>query len=183
MGVSLVHERLFGRRSGMPAVAPTAAAVVVLVLLLAACGSGDDGAGAATSSCEPVRTEALDPDSAQHVLPNAPEPSYLSDPPTSGPHQPGPARSGVVDEPLPSPVQVGLLEAGQVLIQHAEPLDRAQADELAAIDPAVAVVPNPELRSPIVATAWRHKLECFRVELADLRNFVETYAGRGAGNH
>ena len=64
------------------------------------------------------RSDPLDPGSLQHVLPGSPPPSYLTDPPTSGPHQSGRLTGGVLDEPVPAPVQVGALEAGQVLIQY-----------------------------------------------------------------
>jgi hypothetical protein len=130
-----------------------------------------------------VRREALDPNSTQHVLANAPEPTYLSDPPTSGPHQPGRELAGAVDEPLSRPVQVGQLEAGKVLIQYREPLDDDTIDDLVALDERVVVAPNPDLREPIVATAWGNKLECSEVGLADLRDFVDSFVGRTAAEH
>jgi drug/metabolite transporter (DMT)-like permease len=182
VGIALVNERVFGR--GRTAQVPAAAAVVLAMLIVMTGCAGDDASGdGGTATCDPVRTEALDPNSGQHVLPNAPEPTYLSDPPTSGPHQPGRTQSGVVDEPLSKPVQVGMLEGGQILIQHADELDAATADELVALGPDVVVAPNPDLPAPVVATAWRRKLECSMVELADLRDFVDSYAGQGAGNH
>jgi drug/metabolite transporter (DMT)-like permease len=181
-GVALVHERVFGRRTRVP-VAPTAAVVLLLAMIVSSAACGGDGGDPDDAACGDVRTEALDPNSIQHVLPNAPEPSYLSDPPTSGPHQPGAPVSGVIDDQLSRPVQVGLLEAGSVLIQHRGDIDAAAGDELAAVDPRVVIAPNTDLRSEIVATAWRHKLECSEVDVDDLRDFIETYAGVGAGNH
>jgi drug/metabolite transporter (DMT)-like permease len=184
LGIALVNERIFGPRRRVPAAAPTAAMIVLaLALVVAGCAGDDDDGSSLGEACEPVRTEALDPSSGQHVLSNAPEPTYLSDPPTSGPHQPGRLESGVVDEPLSRPVQVGILEAGQILVQHTDDLDTATTDDLVALGADVVVAPNPDLPAPIVATAWRHKLECQEVELSNLRDFVDSFAGGGAGNH
>jgi hypothetical protein len=185
LGIALVTERVFGR-GRRPPVPATAAVVLALLLVLGAGGcSGDDtdATGSGGEACQPVRTEALDPNSGQHVLPNAPEPTYLSDPPTSGAHQPGALRAGAIDEPLSNPVQVGMLEEGQVLVQYDGELDRQTIDTVVGLRPEVLVAPNPDLPSPVVATAWRHKLECSEIDLADLRDFVDSYAGQGAGNH
>jgi drug/metabolite transporter (DMT)-like permease len=179
-GIAGVHERLPGRRRRIPA-APIAAVVILAGLVLAAgCGNDSSAAGGA---CGPVRREAIDPNSIQHVLANAPEPTYLSDPPTSGPHQPGRELSGAIDEPLSRPVQVGQLEAGKVLIQFREALEDATIDDLAALDDGVVVAPNPDLRDPVVATAWGNKLECSEVDLADLRDFVDSFVGRTSTEH
>jgi hypothetical protein len=116
-----------------------------------------------------------------HVLPGASEPDYTSDPPTSGPHQPSPAISGVADEPIARPVQVGLLEAGRVLVQHRDDADAVALADLAGGD--VVVAPNPELDSRVVATAWTWKLTCDDVDLADLRSFADARAGQGPADH
>jgi drug/metabolite transporter (DMT)-like permease len=179
-GIAGVHERLPGRRR-IPAT-PVAAILLLAGLVLAAAGCGG-GSSAADGACGPVRREALDPNSTQHVLANAAEPTYLSDPPTSGPHQPGRLLSGAVDEPLRRPVQVAQLEEGRVLIQYREPLDPATIDDLVTLDGGVVVAPNPDLREPVVATAWGNKLECSEVDLADLRDFVDSFVGRTAADH
>ena len=70
VGVALVHERVFGRRGRLPVV-PTAAVVLALVLVTSAAACGDDdgeGGGDGEAACGRVRTEALDPNSTQHVL-------------------------------------------------------------------------------------------------------------------
>ncbi|MGH9247201.1 MAG: EamA family transporter [Acidimicrobiales bacterium] len=183
-GVSAVHERVFSRRPKVP-LAPTAAAVVLLAMasvIVGCTGDGDGPANAGGSACGAVRREALDPDSSQHVLPTAPEPTYLSDPPTSGPHQPNDI-SGALSEPLSRPVQVGALEAGRVLIQYDGGLDQATIDDLVVSGPSVVVAPNPDLREPIVATAWRHKLECSEASVDELRDFIDTHAGQQSGDH
>lgn len=172
-GIALVHERF-----GLRPLPPVSALVLVGLLAagaLAACGDGDGGSGA----CGPIRQEALDPASLQHVLPGGPAPTYRTDPPTSGAHEPGPDAGGVLDEPLPAPVQVGILERGDVLIQH-EGLAAGDVDELAALaGDRVVVAPGDGLPAPVVATAWVHKRTCDEVDVDALREFVDERVGRG----
>lgn len=148
-------------------------------------GPGDAGPSGATvppDGCGSDERERIDPSSAIHVLTGADGPAYLTDPPTSGPHVPGPVLDGVLADPLPRPQQVGHLEAGGVLLQHRS----LRADEQAALEAlaraGVAVVPNPDLPSPIVATAWTRKLRCTVVDPDALADFVDAHLGNGPGS-
>ena len=151
------------------------AAGLPLLALLACGGSGNGGDGA----CGPIRREALDPDFLVHVRPDQ-EVAYTSDPPTSGPHQVTPPVTGAVEDPLPRPVQVGILEAGDVLLQHRPGLP---ADELEALrrlaGDHVVVAPNPDLDDAVVATAWVHKRTCTAVDVGALEGFVDARVGKG----
>jgi hypothetical protein len=155
---------------------PLLAAALVLSTL-AACGGGDgDGDGA----CGPIKREALDSAYLVHVLGTDTAVSYTSDPPTSGPHQAGPPVEGVVDEPITRPIQVGILEQGDVLLQHQPDLPAAQLTELEALaGPGVVVAPNPDLPAPVVATAWTYKRTCEAVDAAALQEFVDERSGKG----
>lgn len=150
----------------------------LLVVLAGACDGGSPGRGA---GCDEPQQERFDPASGTHVLAGAPDPGYRSDPPTSGPHVPGPVLSGVRDEPLSRPAQVGQLEAGAVLLQHRD-LD---ADALAALEElagdGVVVLPNADLPAPVVATAWLFKLTCGDVDADALGAFVDEHLGQGPG--
>lgn len=174
LGIAVVHERIITRP--LPAtVGPLAIVVLLLLVPLASCGTGG-----ASEGCGPDRRESLD-SNLGHVLPGAPEPRYLTDPPTSGPHQPGPPIAGVVDEPIAPPLQVGLLEEGSVLIQHRD-LDAAAERELDALaSDTVVVAPDPDLGDPIVATAWVHKLTCSTVDTDALQQFIDDRVGGGPG--
>lgn len=155
---------------------PIVAALTVVVLApsVAACG-GDAAAG----PCGSIRKEALDPQFLRHVGRDATA-RYLSDPPTSGPHQPGPEVTGTLDEPISRPVQVGLLEGGAVLVQHDPDLPAADVARLQGlVDAGVVLAPNPDLPAPVVATAWVHKLSCSEVDVAALREFVRERLGKG----
>lgn len=182
VGIALLQERL-QRFRRLPMA--TATVAVLLLVLLAACG-GDGGSGpragpeATGAVCDAPAAEPLDPGSARHVLPGAPEPTYLTDPPTSGAHVSGHTPSGAVDEPVSRPAQVAVLEAGGVVVQYRDP---ALADELAVLAGAqVVVAPNPDLPAPVVATRWRHKLVCQGTDLDALRSFVADAARARPGH-
>lgn len=152
----------------------------------ATAGARDDPTATAGAPCGPDIEEPLDPGSTQHLLPDAPEPSYATDPPTSGAHLAGGAVSGVQPDPLTRPVQVAVLEAGGVVVQHrgvAED-DRRRLERLAGGggDGDVVVAPNRGLPSAVVATAWRHRLVCERAgsdAVAAIARFIEDHRGRG----
>ncbi|HVM04843.1 MAG TPA: EamA family transporter [Acidimicrobiales bacterium] len=176
-GMAMIQERFRRLRPG-----PVVAAVLALLLLGGCAGGGGSGGG---GSCGPEVQEALDPGSVRHVLPGAPEPSYATDPPTSGPHLAGGGVGGVQSEPLPRPVQVAVLEEGGVVVQHKglDATGRARLEALAADD--VAVAPNPELPSPVVATAWQHRLVCGdagEASVEAVERFVAAHRGGGPGH-
>jgi drug/metabolite transporter (DMT)-like permease len=176
-GIGLVHQRVRRRIALEPV--PGSAVLVLLLLALFAfpmLGCSASRAGA----CSPARPEALNPN-LNHVLAGAPEPTYATDPPTSGPHTPGAAPTGVLSAPLSRPEQVGALEGGIVLIQHRDLSDAERAELAPLATGNVVVAPNPSLPDRIVVTAWLFKQTCSGVDLAELRGFVRTHAGHGPG--
>lgn len=153
------------------------ALVVVLLAGLASCSSSGSGG---TSACQPVQREALDPNE-RHVLPGAPEPTYRTDPPTSGPHEPGAPLAGVLTTPVSRPRQVGALEGGGVLVQYRDITPDQQHELEALASDRVAVAPNPSLPNRVVATAWLYKQICSTVDTSALRTFVDQHVGGGPG--
>jgi hypothetical protein len=161
-------------------ISPLAAALAVAVLAPAAvaCGSG----GGTAAGCGRTKREPLDKGFLIHVLGSAHDVDYQTDPPTSGPHQPTPEISGVQADPLPKPVQVGLLEDGTVLLQHRPDLAEGPLADLEALaGDHVVVAPNPDLPDEVVATAWLYKRTCSEVDVDALREFVDARAGKGPG--
>ncbi len=149
------------------------APAALLTLMASGCGD-DDGA------CSPIRRERLDPAYLVHVVGTERAVDYTSDPPTSGPHQPSPDVSGVRDEPVAKPVQVGILERGDVLIQHDPDLADDEVEALRGLaGEQVVVAPNPDLPEPVVATAWVHKRSCSSVDIDALQEMIDERAGRG----
>lgn len=149
---------------------------VVTSTAVPACGTTD-------AACGPVVHDALDPGSGTHVLPGTPTPSYLTDPPTSGAHQPGPQIDGPLADPLAPQLQVGVLEEGRVMIQYAD-VSSAEIARLAKLNSAdVLVAPAERLPNgtKVVATAWVTHQACSAVDIATLEEFATRQAGRGPG--
>jgi hypothetical protein len=131
---------------------------------------------AGSDACASPVAERIDPKSSQHVLPGGQTPSYLTDPPTSGAHRPGPPPGAVVDTEIDKPTQVGILESGVVLVQYRDDAARSQLAALARGQKGrVTVAPNHALPSKIVATAWLFKMKCKAFDAADLRSFVNAH--------
>ncbi|HEV3225489.1 MAG TPA: EamA family transporter [Acidimicrobiales bacterium] len=173
-GIALLRERR-ALRLPVPSSAALLLVLVVLVTPLVACGGGTSSA-----SCSAARPEALNP-ALNHVFAGAPEPTYTTDPPTSGPHTPGALPAGVLTTPLSRPNQVGALEGGVVLLQYRNLSGGEVADLSQLVTGKVVVAPNPSLPDRVVATAWLFKQTCSGVDAAELRGFIRTHVGRGPG--
>lgn len=145
-------------------------------LILSGCGGS-----ATTKACGPAVREALDPNSLVHVLPGAPVPNYLTDPPTSGAHQPAPPIKGPRTKPIDPQIQVGLLEEGRVLIQYRDlaATDVQSLDKLNGTK--VITAPNPDLpgNAHVVATSWLVKMQCDAFDDAALQDFIAQHADKG----
>ena len=161
------------------------------------CAAGEpEAVGTTTSStapssdegCGTVVEEQLDPQSGRHLLPGAPAPAYLSDPPTSGAHRSGNApASGVLDEPIDPPTQVQVLESGRTLIQFASgevtPSELEELTALAGANDKIVVAPSDSLPAPVVATAWVHKMLCEDVDAEALAEFAGGFTTKAPGEH
>ena len=152
--------------------------LVGVAVAAAACGSSGGG----DAACGPITREALDPAYLVHVLGDDKNLEYTSDPPTSGPHQPTPPVTGVVEDPLSRPVQVGILERGDVLLQHDPDLPATDLTLLESLaGDGVVVAPNPDLPAPIVATAWLFKRTCDEMDAGALQEMIDEHKGKGPG--
>jgi hypothetical protein len=145
------------------------AAAAAVPFLLSACS------GSPESACGEVFEEEFDTQSSLHIAEGT-EVKYLTWPPTSGPHTSGAIPSGNIAQPLSGPVQVSILEAGQVLIQYEGASEGEIKDltELAAEN--VVVARGERLPQKIVTTAWTTKQTCGGVDMGSHREFIEVYA-------
>ncbi len=144
------------RSRAVPRLVGVLVAVLTLGGLLTTSGCSGAG-GVASGGCAPVHHDLLDVRSTLHLLPGAPEPPYLTDPPTSGAHRVGYYPRGVVATPIARPTQVALLEKGFVVVQYRSSLGPAAQSALAQLtdlSPYVTVSPDPTLPDPVVATSW-----------------------------
>lgn len=143
-------------------------------------GSSDPAATSdSTGSCAASVRDPLDPTSAYRLLPNAPEPIYATDPPSSGAFVVGASADPTPTGPLSRPVQVGLLAQGKVLVQYGPTLSAADVVDLQGLaGEDIIVAPNPTMSSPIVATAWRLRQVCDQLDLSALRRFATVNANQ-----
>jgi hypothetical protein len=135
--------------------------------------------------------QLLPDDGDQHLVPGTPDPPYSSRPPVSGAHvRVSLTRDGVT---LSDDQLLTALEQGDVVLAYADrrltrPL-RALANGLAGpFDPVIAQAgqavildlqrhPPP---APIVALAWRHRLQVTSADDPRLVDFADHWLGRGA---
>lgn len=161
------------RRERPSQIAPVSLCVAVLIAaLLASCST-------AVPVCAPVLSEDLDPLSDQHVLPTT-EVTYLSNPPTSGPHLSLSPPTGVLTEAISPALQVTALEAGSVIIHHSPGQNIEPLLDLAADD--VIIVPGQDLDTAIVFTAWQTRQNCTAPDAAAARSFIRDHAGQTIGH-
>jgi hypothetical protein len=167
---------MMGRMRRAPVLVVVAAALLAGGLVA---GCGDDSG---TRACGPIVIEQLDPDGG-HLIAGVTPPSYLTNPPTSGPHTPGIGVAGGVLHRTLTPIQqVTTLEGGAVIVQYRDAHDAAALERLAG--PLVVVAPNPTLPQRVIATGWARKMTCRSVDRAALGGFVrqveDRYVGHGS---
>jgi len=128
---------------------------------------------------------------------------YNSDPPSSGPHRELFTDTFISNKPLPSYIQVHLLEHGNVLLQYScncpavaaelaqiamqydkllMPADEAQptaAEVNNAQDQgkAVIVAPYPHMKSKIALSAWTHVGALPSVDKQKINSFISAHLG------
>jgi hypothetical protein len=88
---------------------------------------------------------------------------------------------GAIDHAISRPVQVGILERGDVVIQYRpDAVDPADLESLASgADSRVVIAPNADLPEPVVATAWLYKRTCDHPATEALQAFVDARVGHG----
>ena len=178
LGIALVQDRLRSMRR-----IPVVGALLAAVVLGACSGSSPPSSRVPADGCAAAVHDAFDPRSVVHVLPGTPTPTYLSDPPTSGEHQPINVAlyRGVKPSSIIPPIQVALLESSQVLVQYRPPVATGPLLALAS-NRLVTIAPNATLPAPVVASAWTWRVACSGptpAALGALRSFIATHAGHG----
>lgn len=186
-------------------------AIWVWLAVTAGCGADDTAASGAggggdhgTEADWVVPTGAGGCDAALYQPPTLPSPhvpacsvvSYLSNPPTSGPHYGVWANFGVYEERVPRGFYVHSMEHGAVVLAYNCP-DGCDDDVEAMValaesqpqDPActaftsrVIVLPDPQLDVPFAAAAWGHMLKADCFDEALVAAFVSDHYARAPEN-
>jgi Protein of unknown function (DUF3105) len=146
--------------------------------------SGDLEALAQEGGCELML--GLPDEGNTHLRPDEPAPTYETNPPTSGDHDPVPLADGAYLEP-PDPTQVvHSLEHGRVAVQYSPELPEADQLALKGLfdeDPeGMLLFPNPEMPYELAATAWTNLIACDAYSdeaLAAIAAFRDRFRGKG----
>ncbi len=103
--------------------------------------------------------------------------SYKQDPPTNGDHSPGWQKCGFYSSPIENERAVHSMDHGAVWITYQPDLPRDQIETLRSLarEDYVLVSPYPDLRAPVIVTAWRNQLELEGAEDPRLRQFVDQF--------
>ena len=106
---------------------------------------------------------------------------YAQDPPAGGPHAPAWQKCAAYDAPVRNENAVHSLEHGAVWITYQPDLPGAEVKTLdkLAQHRSVLVSPYPDLKDPIVASAWGAQLRLDAPDDPRLGAFIERYAGNG----
>lgn len=158
---------------------------LLTVTSLAACGESDPPARAGEASDEPPPGEPA-PEGIEGVVVvraasrNHTEGSvdYDTYPPAGGDHFPVWQNCGAYYEPVVDEMAVHALEHGAVWIAYRDdlPADQVEVIEQLANDEShVLAAPYPDLRAPVVLTAWERQLDLDDVADERFGAFVETY--------
>lgn len=119
------------------------------------------------------------PDRGRGHAPNA---TYDTPTPTSGPHRAAAPPCGPASQGLELDLAVHALEHGAVVVWHRPDLDDDLRDDALEVlrewDSHWILSPNPGIDEPFVATAW-NRLKRFDAPGEGLREFVDTYRQRG----
>lgn len=159
---------------------------LLVVSLLVSCASSDPPDRTGTASDEaPDGAEAdegvegvvvVRAASRDHVEGSV---DYDTYPPAGGDHFPVWQNCGFYEAPVLDEMAVHALEHGAVWIAYQDTLPAEQValiEDLAAEGTHVLASPYPELRAPVVVTAWERQLDLDDAGDERLGEFVETYA-------
>lgn len=146
---------------------------VVTILLVGACAPEPEPA-----ACGPVEHPPFQ--TGGHLVGDAEPPvEYSSTPGTSGWHTGGTPRTGVLDEPLPEPEIVAVLERGQVVAAY-DP-DRLPTADVELLEEAargrfrdeLTVTPFDGMDAPLVLNSLGTRQACDQLDTEVLERFVE----------
>ncbi|MFQ5785454.1 MAG: DUF3105 domain-containing protein [Alphaproteobacteria bacterium] len=113
---------------------------------------------------------------------------YVSDPPTSGAHDPEPIDPGVYRNVQARDKLVHSLEHGMIVVYYDKPEQSAweTLDAWAALYDApwsgIVLAPRPGLGEALILTAWRRMLRQKTFDPDAAAAFIDAYRGRGPEN-
>lgn len=144
-------------------------------------GTGDARPAAVSSPVE--GTVEYDIVGRNHIAQGTAGSGYNSNPPTSGPHWPAPAKNGSYDAPLPDEQAIHNLEHGYVWISYKSDVGDDVKNKLKDIarddDWKVILTPRDADESKIALAAWGRLLKMDEPDYDKIKDFIKTYRNRG----
>lgn len=154
----------------------------VVVLGAAVWVAADVAEPEAPPSPELANTETFAEMSPVHLTPGAPLPVYNSDPPTSGPHDPSPARCGIYRQPVPDQAWLHSLEHGAVVIQYDPTIPQADLEQLEEAVRSnrgeILLAPRPDNPAPYTLAAWTKLLQVDEIDANLVDSFEREFGNR-----
>ncbi|WP_141432758.1 DUF3105 domain-containing protein [Bacillus sp. 03113] len=111
--------------------------------------------------------------------------NYKTFPPTSGDHSENPANYGFYEQPIPFENLVHSLEHGDIVIYYNSSVNEKELKALKEISEitykgsGIEVVPNDEITTPIVLTAWTKMLELPSLDTKKIKQFIYEFIYEG----
>jgi hypothetical protein len=180
----LQREQERSRRARQRLMIYVGAGVVVLLVIIGAgavllspkqVSSGQVALGV----CGPIESP---PDMGRTHLQPGETPTYSSNPPASGSHNPNPQDRGIYDNPIDVTMEVHSLEHGYVVIHYnGIPSDQLQQlKDIVSRDPFKMILsPYPSMPYKISLTAWDHLQTCTGVDTQAIASFVAQFRNQG----
>lgn len=161
-------------------------AFVIAATARSTSNGGSTNAATATTVASAVCHEdaKYDGESRAHVS----NPTYTVNPPAGGAHTPQPALPGFYHpgDKLPSDGElVHAMEHGFIVLWYRPTLGATDMQALATLSDRfgrdLILVPRASLPSstPVVATAWHHRMLCSAVDAEAIASFVQKYRDQG----
>ena len=187
--VARINRQREERRRLYIAIGGVALALLVFLGLVVLELSSQNAAGATASqqvaaagTCRPIQT--IPDEGNAHITPGQ-TPTYQSQPPSSGPHNPTPLSAGIYDQPVDVTMEVHSLEHGYIVI-HYKDIPGSSVDQLKQLvsrDPRKLILaPYPTMNYPVTLTAWDHLQTCTGVDQASILAFISSFRDRGPEN-
>ncbi len=133
----------------------------------------------APGTCGPITNP---PDEGRaHLVPGE-TPTYQSNPPSSGTHNPNPLPAGVYSTPVDVTMEVHSEEHGYIII-HYNGISQGEIQALQQIverDPRKMILsPYPSMSYKVSLTAWDHQQVCNGVNPQAITSFVALFRDKG----
>lgn len=145
-------------------------------------GSGALNRAIKAASCTEIK-DVEELEASPHLEAGAPDPTYNSNPPTSGRHLGNTAPWGAQDETIDKKMLVHNLEHGGIIIHYNNDLGQDSEDQIQELvdsfPDGVISQPNDEIDDPLALAAWGSLQTCERYNETIVKAFIKERCNKG----